>query len=54
MIDLLKHFKCFKVLADTVDKLIIPTELTDEVFNTQCYDKVEEYKTFQYNVKIAD
>ena len=28
-----------------VDKLITPMELTDELLNTQCYDKAEECKT---------
>ena len=40
----IKAFQVFKILVDTVDELIIPMELTDEVFNTQFYDKVEEYK----------
>ena len=26
-------------------------ELTDEILNTQSYDKVEEFKTLQYNVR---
>ena len=25
--------------------------LTDEISNTQCYDKVDEYKTFEHNLK---
>ena len=46
----IKAFQVFKILIGTVDKLIIPMELTDEVLNTQFYDKVEGYKTLQYNV----
>ena len=34
----IKAFHIFKILTDTVDKLIIPMELTDEVLNTQFYD----------------
>ena len=37
----IKAFQLFKILVDNVDKLIIPTELTDEVLNPQLYDKVE-------------
>ena len=33
------------------DKLITPMELTDEVLNTQFYDKVEGYKTLEDNKK---
>ena len=50
----IKAFQVFRVLVDTVGKLIIPIELTDEVLNTQFYDKVEELKTLRYNVKIAN
>ena len=32
----------------------MPMELTYEVLNTQFYDKVEEYKTLQCNVKNVD
>ena len=49
-----KAFQVFKILIDTVDKLIIPMELTDEVLNTQFYHKVEKYKTLHYNVKNTD
>ena len=35
---------------DNVDKLITPMELTDEVLNTQFYDKVNVYKTLEYNL----
>ena len=42
-------FQLFKILIDNVDKLIIPMELSDEVLNTQFYDKVEDYKTLEYN-----
>ena len=34
---------------NSVDKLITPMELTDELLNTQSYDKIEEYKTLEYN-----
>ena len=37
----IKAFQVFKILTDTVDKLIIPMGLTDEVLNAQCYDQVE-------------
>ena len=37
------------MLVDTVDKLITPMELTDEVLNTQFHDKVDDYKTLEYN-----
>ena len=30
-----------------VDKLIATMDLTDELLNTQFYDKVEEYKTLE-------
>ena len=42
-------FQVLKILTGSVDKLIIPMELTDEVLNTQFYDKVDGYKTLQYN-----
>ena len=38
----IKAFQVFKILIGTVDKLIIPMELTDEVLNTQFYDKVDD------------
>ena len=34
---------------DSVDKLITPIELTDEVLNTQFYDKVIDCKTLEYD-----
>ena len=37
------------MLLDTGDKLITPMELTDEVSNTQFHDRVDDYKTLQYN-----
>ena len=43
----IKAFQLFKILMGSVDKLIIPMELTDEVSNTQFYDKAEEYKTLE-------
>ena len=45
-----KAFQVFKVLVDNADKLITPMELTDEVLNTQFYDKVNDYKTLEYNL----
>ena len=42
------------MLLDSVDKLITPMELTDDVLNTQFYDKVDDYKTLEYNSKNAD
>ena len=51
----IKAFQVFKVLVDNDDKLITPMELTDEVLNVQFYDKVEDYRTLEYNKKrIAD
>ena len=35
----IKAFQVFKVLMENVDKLITPMEMTDEVLNTQFYDK---------------
>ena len=34
---------------DNVGSLITPMELTDDVMNTQFYDKVDDYKTLKYN-----
>ena len=34
---------------DSVDKLITPMELTDEVLNTQFYYKVNDYTTLECN-----
>ena len=50
----IKAFQVLKILIDTVDKLNIPMESTDEVINTQFYDKADKYETVQYNRKIAD
>jgi hypothetical protein len=47
----IKAFQVFKMLMDNVDNLITPMELTDEVLNTQFYDKVDDYKTLEYNKK---
>ena len=44
----IKAFQAFKMI-DTGGELIIPMELTYEVLNTQFYDKVDGYKTLQYN-----
>ena len=46
---LIKAFQLFEMLMDNVDKPITPMELTDEVLNTQSYDKVNGYKTPEYN-----
>ena len=45
----IKAFQVFKVLVDKVGKLITPMDLTDEMLNTQFYDKVTDYKTLEYN-----
>ena len=45
-------FQLFKMLVDNVDKLITPMGLTDEVLNIQFYDKVNDYKTLEYNLKL--
>ena len=37
------------MLTDNVDKLTTPMELTDEVLNTQFYDKVHDCKTLAYD-----
>ena len=47
----IKAFQVFKMLMANVDKLITPVELTDEVLNTQFYDKVDDYKTLEFNKK---
>ena len=36
---------------DNVDSLITPMELTDDIMNTQFYDKVDDCKTLEYNEK---
>ena len=46
---LIKAFQLFEMLMDNVDKLLTPMELTDEVLNTQSCDKVNDYKTLEYN-----
>ena len=38
-------------MIENVDKLNSPMEMTDEVLNTQFYDKVDDYKTLEYNKK---
>ena len=37
-------YQLFKIFMNSVDKLIAPMNLTDELLNTQFYDK-NEYKT---------
>ena len=39
---------------DNVGSLITPMELTDDIMNTQLYDKVDDYNTLEYNEEIAD
>ena len=46
-----KAFQILKALIEKVDKLITPMEMTDEVLNAQFYDKVDDYKTLEYNKK---
>ena len=36
---------------DNVDSLITPMELADDIMNAQFYDKVDDYKTLEYNNK---
>ena len=38
-------YQLFKILMNSVDKLIAPMDLTDELLNTQFCDKTEEYNT---------
>ena len=47
----IKAFQMFKIMMENVDKLITPMELTDDVLNTQFYDKVDAYNTLEYNEK---
>ena len=50
-------FQLFKWLMNNVDTLIIKMPLTDDILNTQCYDKVDECKPLEYNsnkIKHAD
>ena len=47
----IKAFQVFKMLMEIVDTLITPMELTDDALNTQFYDKVDDYKTLEYNKK---
>ena len=41
-------FQLFKISMDNVDSLVTPMELTDDIMNTQFYDKVDDYKTSEY------
>ena len=50
----IEAFQLFKVLMGNVDKPITPMELTDEVLNTQFYDKGNGCRTPEYNLKNAD
>ena len=47
----IKAFQLFKILINNVGKLIIPMPLTEEVMETQFYDKVDEYNTLEYTDK---
>ena len=47
----IKAFQLFKILINNVGKLIIPMSLTEEVMETQFYDKVDEYNTLEYTDK---
>ena len=47
----LNSFQLFKILINNVGKLIIPMPLTEEVMETQFYDKVDEYNTLEYTDK---
>ena len=42
------------MLVGNVDKLTTPMELTDEVLNTQFNYTVNDHKTLEYDLKIAD
>ena len=42
-------FQLFKTLMDNVGSLVTPMELTDDIMNTQFYDKVDDGKTLEYN-----
>ena len=42
-------FQLFNTLVDNTDSLITPMELTDDIMSTQFYDKVDDYKTLEYN-----
>ena len=44
---LLQLFQLFNILMDSVGSLFPPMELTDNIMNTQFYDKVDDYKTLQ-------
>ena len=44
----IKAFQLFKILINSIDKLISPMTLTEEVLRTQFYDKVDEYNTLEY------
>ena len=43
----IKAFQLFKILINNIGKLIIPMPLTEEVMETQFYDKVDEYNTLR-------
>ena len=47
----IKAFQLFKILINNIGKLIIPMPLTEEVMETQFYDKVDEYNTLEYTDK---
>ena len=41
----------FKILTNSIDKLITPMFLTEELMNTLFYDNVEEYRTLDITNK---
>ena len=47
----IKAFQLFKILINKIGKLVIPMPLTEEVMETQFYDKVDEYNTLEYTNK---
>jgi hypothetical protein len=47
----IKAFQMFKIMMENVDKLITEMQLTDEVLDTQFYDKIDAYNTLEYNKK---
>ena len=47
----IKAFQLFKILINNIGKLVIPMPLTEEVMETQFYDKVDEYNTLEYTDK---
>ena len=44
-------FQLFKILMGSTVSLITPMELTCDIMSTQFYDRVDDYKTLDYNKK---